>query len=49
MSGTRREEEGSFASPYRRAFAEYDTHALWNKRMLERPKTGRRAGDHPLF
>jgi hypothetical protein len=26
-----------FASLYRRAFAEYGTHALWNKRMLEQP------------
>ena len=25
------------ASLYRRAFAEYGTHALWNKRMLEQP------------
>jgi hypothetical protein len=24
-----------FASLYRRAFAEYGTHALWNKRVLE--------------
>lgn len=22
---------------YRRAFADYGTHALWNKRMLDRP------------
>ena len=26
-----------FASLYRRAFAEYGTRALWNKRMLEQP------------
>jgi hypothetical protein len=26
-----------FASLYRRAFAEYGTHALWNKRALEVP------------
>jgi hypothetical protein len=26
-----------FASLYRRAFAEYGTHALWNKRALEAP------------
>jgi hypothetical protein len=26
-----------FATLYRRAFAEYGTHALWNKRMLEEP------------
>jgi hypothetical protein len=26
-----------FASLYRRAFAEYGTHALWNKRVLEAP------------
>lgn len=27
------------ASLYRRAFAEYGTQALWNKRMLENPTT----------
>jgi hypothetical protein len=26
-----------FASLYRRAFAEYGTRALWNKRLLEEP------------
>jgi hypothetical protein len=26
-----------FASLYRRAFAQYGTHALWNKRALEKP------------
>jgi hypothetical protein len=26
-----------FASLYRRAFAEYGTRALWNKRLLEAP------------
>ncbi|HJU17461.1 MAG TPA: hypothetical protein VJ770_13465 [Stellaceae bacterium] len=26
-----------FASLYRRAFAEYGTRALWNKRLLETP------------
>jgi hypothetical protein len=26
-----------FASLYRRAFAEYGTHALWNKRRLDQP------------
>jgi len=26
-----------FASLYRRAFAEYGTQALWNKRLLEAP------------
>jgi hypothetical protein len=27
----------TFLTLYRRAFAEYGTHALWNKRMLEQP------------
>jgi hypothetical protein len=27
----------SYVSLYRRAFAEYGAHALWNKRMLEEP------------
>jgi hypothetical protein len=27
----------AFAKLYRRAFAEYGTQALWNKRMLEQP------------
>jgi hypothetical protein len=27
----------TFKSLYRRAFAEYGTQALWNKRMLEQP------------
>jgi hypothetical protein len=31
------ESEGDFESLYRRAFAEYGTRALWNKRMLEKP------------
>jgi len=26
-----------FATLYRRAFAEYGTHALWNKKMLDNP------------
>jgi hypothetical protein len=26
-----------FANLYRRAFADYGTHALWNKRALENP------------
>ena len=26
-----------FATLYRRAFAEYGTHALWNKRLLDAP------------
>jgi hypothetical protein len=30
----------NFASLYRRAFAEYGTHALWNKRALENPTPG---------
>ena len=30
-------ETTDFASLYRRAFAEYGTQALWNKRMLEEP------------
>lgn len=29
----------TFATLYRRAFAEYGTQALWNKRMLEEPTT----------
>ncbi len=30
-------EPGDFSSLYRRAFVEYGTRALWNKRMLEEP------------
>jgi hypothetical protein len=30
-------ERADFASLYRRAFAEFGTRALWNKRMLEAP------------
>jgi hypothetical protein len=30
-------EPGDFASLYRRAFAEYGTQALWNKRRFEEP------------
>lgn len=30
-------EPETLASLYRRAFAEYGTQALWNKRMLEEP------------
>ena len=30
-------EPADFASLYRRAFAEYGTQALWNKRLLEAP------------
>ncbi len=30
-------ESETFASLYRRAFVEYGTRALWNKRMLEQP------------
>ncbi len=30
-------EPADFASLYRRAFAEYGTQALWNKRRLEEP------------
>jgi hypothetical protein len=30
-------EAETFVSLYRRAFAEYGTQALWNKRMLEEP------------
>jgi hypothetical protein len=37
MSATTPENQGDFVSLYRRAFVEYGTHALWNKRMLERP------------
>jgi hypothetical protein len=29
--------EDNFASLYHRAFAQYRTRALWNKRMLEEP------------
>jgi hypothetical protein len=29
-----------FRSLYRRAFQEYGTHALWNKRLLDDPATG---------
>ena len=31
-------EPADFASLYRRAFAEYGTQALWNKRVRESPK-----------
>jgi hypothetical protein len=31
------EASASLASLYRRAFAEYGTQALWNKRMLDEP------------
>jgi hypothetical protein len=31
-------EPEDFATLYRRAFAEFGTQALWNKRMLEQPK-----------
>jgi hypothetical protein len=30
-------EPADFASLYRRAFTEYGTRALWNKRLLEEP------------
>ena len=30
-------EPESFASLYRRAFSQYGTQALWNRRMLEEP------------
>jgi len=36
MTDTPSEPE-TLASLYRRAFAEYGTQALWNKRMLEEP------------
>jgi len=39
-SGTMNEqttETAGFMSLYRRAFAEYGTHALWNKRLLDAP------------
>ncbi len=29
--------QDDFATMYRRAFAEYGTHALWNKRMRQEP------------
>jgi hypothetical protein len=31
------EPRDDFASLYRRAFVEYRTHALWNKRVIENP------------
>jgi hypothetical protein len=31
-------EPEDFVSLYRRAFAEFGTQALWNKRMLEKPQ-----------
>ena len=34
---TEPEQREDFASLYRRAFAEYGTRALWNKRQLETP------------
>ena len=37
MSTTTPETPADFVSLYHRAFVEYGTHALWNKRMLERP------------
>ncbi|MFP5226981.1 MAG: hypothetical protein ACLGXA_05085 [Acidobacteriota bacterium] len=37
MSEPETNKPGDFASLYRRAFAEYGTRALWNKRMLEEP------------
>ncbi len=36
MNDTQSEPE-DFAGLYRRAFAEYGTQALWNKRLLEKP------------
>jgi len=30
-------EPADFASLYRRAFAAYGTHALWNKRVIDNP------------
>jgi hypothetical protein len=30
-------ESEDFTSLYRRAFADFGTHALWNKRLLEKP------------
>lgn len=37
MNDARVHEPEIFKSLYRRAFAEYRTQALWNKRMLEEP------------
>lgn len=34
---TAREQSENFANLYRRAFTQYGTRALWNKRMLEQP------------
>lgn len=37
MNDARVHEQEIFKRLYRRAFAEYGTQALWNKRMLEEP------------
>jgi hypothetical protein len=37
MMDTPPEREEDFANLYRRAFAEYGTQALWNKRTLQEP------------
>jgi hypothetical protein len=34
---TEHKQSGDFANLYRRAFAEYGTRALWNKRLIEQP------------
>jgi hypothetical protein len=34
---TERTQSGDLANLYRRAFAEYGTRALWNKRLIEQP------------
>lgn len=39
MNDTLPDQPEAFATLYRRAFAEYGTQALWNKRMLEEPTT----------
>ena len=34
---TEHKQSGDFANLYRRAFAEYGTRALWNKRLIQHP------------
>ena len=34
---TEHKQSGDLANLYRRAFAEYGTRALWNKRLIEQP------------
>jgi hypothetical protein len=37
MTAMKEDRTGGFAPLYRRAFAEYGTRALWNKRQLQTP------------